>query len=690
MTSEVTSPFTVFFDRSGQPLDAGYIYIGTAGVNPEVSPITVYWDASLTATAAQPIRTLAGYPSRGGSPGTLLINQASYSIVVRDKNGTLVFSDLNAITKPNGVFSALTYADMTALTAVNGLTNGAICEVTGRATPGDGGGGAWRYEAGSTTAVNGGTVLAIDGGGAGRWFRIDTTILTPRQFGAVGNNSSDDAAALQAALTATSGGVLDLLGLTYRCDAALTGLSNTIVRNGTIDFSQGLAASAIGIAFEGSLGTADTTLSAVAYTDRTLTVANNTGYTVDQDLLLKSTNVWSTDSGETCGQWFKVKAKTGATVLNLYGSSYDAYTTGLTLYKPTLVENVHFENVSLVGRGLTYGQYGVRFIYGKNVTFRNCRFRDWAYAAVEFYGAQDISVIACEAANGDDAVGASYGFAFYDCCERFTVTDGRGEDLRHFVTIGGTSGVNRFGTVKGCVCRAMTDSFLDAHPASEFVSFIGNVGEHETAFDGDGLVYQGANGTITGNQIISANTTGILLQPFAYHNRDSFVVSDNIINRIESASGYGILVDARTPVRALTVSGNVVLSPVNQGINIQSNGGNLFGLVVSGNSVTASVAEALYVSAIAAGFVQRVSVTGNVFHRVNTTGPVVDFFADTLANGQYVAFTGNTIINGTYGIRCDAEWERVLIVGNVIRDFATAATYLVGVGVTVVANNLTT
>lgn len=95
MSNVIASPFTVFYDRSGQPLDAGYIYIGTAGINPEVSPITVYWDSSLTTTAAQPIRTLAGYPSQSGSPGTIIINQATYSIVVRDRNGALVYSNLN-------------------------------------------------------------------------------------------------------------------------------------------------------------------------------------------------------------------------------------------------------------------------------------------------------------------------------------------------------------------------------------------------------------------------------------------------------------------------------------------------------------------------------------------------------------------------------------------------------------------
>jgi len=96
MSNEVTSPFTVFFDRSGDPLDAGYIYIGTAGINPETSPISVYWDSSLTTSAAQPIRTLAGYPSQSGSPGRIFINQVSYSIVIKDRNGTLVFSNLNA------------------------------------------------------------------------------------------------------------------------------------------------------------------------------------------------------------------------------------------------------------------------------------------------------------------------------------------------------------------------------------------------------------------------------------------------------------------------------------------------------------------------------------------------------------------------------------------------------------------
>jgi len=147
MSNEVTSPFTVFYDRSGQPLDAGYVYIGTAGINPEVSPISVYWDTALTTPAAQPIRTLAGYPSQNGSPGSIFIGQATYSIVIRDRNGALVYSNLNASENISNVVYLQTYAELTALTTATGLVDDMVVEVAARTTAGDFAGGTFQYKA---------------------------------------------------------------------------------------------------------------------------------------------------------------------------------------------------------------------------------------------------------------------------------------------------------------------------------------------------------------------------------------------------------------------------------------------------------------------------------------------------------------------------------------------------------------
>lgn len=83
--------YPIFTDIDGQPLEDGYIWIGTTNLDPQTNPINVYWDAALTLPAAQPIRTLAGYPANSGTPARLYVN-SDYSIRVMNKNGSTVYS----------------------------------------------------------------------------------------------------------------------------------------------------------------------------------------------------------------------------------------------------------------------------------------------------------------------------------------------------------------------------------------------------------------------------------------------------------------------------------------------------------------------------------------------------------------------------------------------------------------------
>lgn len=83
------SPFPQYFDIDGEPLDAGRLYFGVAGQNPETTPISVYWDAAGTQPAAQPIRTLNGYAVRNGTPAQIYAG-SDYSLSVRNKRGLLV------------------------------------------------------------------------------------------------------------------------------------------------------------------------------------------------------------------------------------------------------------------------------------------------------------------------------------------------------------------------------------------------------------------------------------------------------------------------------------------------------------------------------------------------------------------------------------------------------------------------
>jgi len=85
-------PFPVFQDRDGQPLDNGYVWIGTANLNAQTNPVAVYYDAALTIAAVQPLRTLNGFISRAGTPAQVYVDGVNFSILVQDSKGTMVYN----------------------------------------------------------------------------------------------------------------------------------------------------------------------------------------------------------------------------------------------------------------------------------------------------------------------------------------------------------------------------------------------------------------------------------------------------------------------------------------------------------------------------------------------------------------------------------------------------------------------
>ena len=94
--------YPIFTDIDGQPLESGFVWIGQANLDPQVNPINVYWDPTLTSPAAQPIRTLGGYPSNNGTPARLYVN-SDYSIRVMDRNASVVYSAPNAGERYSGI-----------------------------------------------------------------------------------------------------------------------------------------------------------------------------------------------------------------------------------------------------------------------------------------------------------------------------------------------------------------------------------------------------------------------------------------------------------------------------------------------------------------------------------------------------------------------------------------------------------
>lgn len=177
--------YPIFTETDGQPLENGYIWIGTVNLDPQVNPINVYWDAALTIAAPQPIRTLNGYPSRSGTPGRLYVN-SDYSIRVMNKSGSTVYSAPAATER----YSDAVVSSVNAQNVV--------------------------YDPPFTGAVQTNVEAKL------------AQTVSVKDFGAVGDGVIDDTVAIQAAitsLTSSGGSVLFPYG-TYKITSAITLTSN--------------------------------------------------------------------------------------------------------------------------------------------------------------------------------------------------------------------------------------------------------------------------------------------------------------------------------------------------------------------------------------------------------------------------------------------------------------------------------
>lgn len=83
--SVILNPVEQYFDLEGEPLQNGYLYFGEVYGNPVTQPVMVYFDPEFTLPAAQPVRTVNGYPVRNGT-ATGIYAPVDVSILVQNKN----------------------------------------------------------------------------------------------------------------------------------------------------------------------------------------------------------------------------------------------------------------------------------------------------------------------------------------------------------------------------------------------------------------------------------------------------------------------------------------------------------------------------------------------------------------------------------------------------------------------------
>jgi hypothetical protein len=92
MTVSIFPPFPSFTDDNGAPLQSGFVYIGVANQNPITNPVAIFFDAALTVSAPNPLRTSGGFIVDGNGTPQNVYTAGDFSITVSDRFGAVLYT----------------------------------------------------------------------------------------------------------------------------------------------------------------------------------------------------------------------------------------------------------------------------------------------------------------------------------------------------------------------------------------------------------------------------------------------------------------------------------------------------------------------------------------------------------------------------------------------------------------------
>jgi len=196
---------------------------------------------------------------------------------------------------------------------------------------------------------------------------LDSGFITPLDYGAAGDNSTDDTTAIQSALDSTYG-VIDLAGKTYRITSELTlTRGGVVIRNGTLRYDGAENTLVNLLHIYGTEGSEDNNTLTVNTTigSSTLTVGtSNIGdYTAGEWIQITGVaDVSSNSGGFLHGELHQIYSKdsTAGTLELLTAVSGNLKTSDTTKAQQitTMLENITIENMTFQGSGETTTELG--------------------------------------------------------------------------------------------------------------------------------------------------------------------------------------------------------------------------------------------------------------------------------------------------------------------------------------------
>lgn len=241
-------------------------------------------------------------------------------------------------------------------------------------------------------------------------------VFNVKDFGALGDGSTDDAAAIQAALDAceaAGGGRVYFPPGTYKADSQLVGGDGVEwIGDGphavTLDLSASTATGAF-ILIAGSETALPNLATQIDVGDTTVDFASAPALSAGDLYMIYSTDVTTFASASYQGEFFTVAGVNGTTVTNRGGGSYDLYATGVdkVLAEVTPVSGAMKGLKVIFKQGVT--TIGIRLDYGRDFVFEDLNLSGSRWANLAIYRSYNTSLKRVVATDDQASVGLNYG-----------------------------------------------------------------------------------------------------------------------------------------------------------------------------------------------------------------------------------------------------------------------------------------
>ena len=527
--------------------------------------------------------------------------------------------------------------------------------------------------------------VALTTAGGAKWSPVGPR-ATLRAYGAAGNGTTNDHAAMTAAINdaRARGIVLDGEGLTYRIGSQLTAIAGQ-VENLTIDASgltADLAWDMVGPAYEASKPLTANALQGA----RQLNVTAH-GYSVGDIILAQSDMILETGTNSVCAHWAEVVAVTANTITLSHALLCNLLTANnARVQRLPRSEGTRLRGVTIIGSATCPGGIQMARLTRpvvESLWTRNCEIR--GLSLNQCYQPRTTFV------SGEKSDRAGLGYAMnVSGCGWADIGETRGRRCRHVIAwgaaatdIAGGTGAKipcvggSFGSVIGSECMG---SVFDTHPGAIAIWQRGGmvIGDMSAEYSAqDAITMQAAGGSIKAKITGQVSRHVCLIQPF--HSAAAFQTFPSVEADVEgdTSTGQGVSVDIQGTGGLRSVRLAIYGSHSAESVSIKvANGAALGAVAVAGNAT--SGARAILVNQLASGQIGTLSLAG----RFRTTeGAVVASQiigpTDTGTPRTNISVTGLDVGGGTYGLRAD---NRVDVKGAAVAFLAgsTAATFTSG------------